>query len=167
MSRRALYLLPIRPRLFQSSVAPGMTAPIAVFTAVAGIGAYAWYSRKSSADHNNSGNMDASATKQASKPIFSSFGFHSLKVESTELVNHNTKRIRFALPDKSVPSGLGLSSAVLAFSFPGGGWIPCLRPYTPTNNLGMFSRSCPHACTDALDHVTYFLTPCGRRAGHP
>ncbi|KAK0643897.1 hypothetical protein B0T16DRAFT_332998 [Cercophora newfieldiana] len=69
------------------------------------------------------------------KPIFSSFGPKSLKVHSTELINHNTKKIRFELPDKSQTSGLGLCSSLLTISFPGGGVLPCPRPYTPTNDL--------------------------------
>jgi cytochrome-b5 reductase len=71
------------------------------------------------------------------KPLFSKFGFHSLKLHSTELINNNTKKLRFELPDASQPSGLALTSALLTIGFPGGGWKPNPpRPYTPTNDLG-------------------------------
>lgn len=97
-----------------------MGSPVAIAAAAVGIGAFAWYLR-SGADSN--------------KPIFSSFGFHTLRLHSTELVNHNVKKLRFELPDASKPSGLPLTSALLTISFPNGGWLPVLRPYTPTNDL--------------------------------
>ncbi|KAH8913012.1 ferredoxin reductase-like protein [Coniochaeta sp. PMI_546] len=100
-----------------------MTTPVAIVAAVAGIGAYALYVKRNS------------ASAEAVKEPFASFGFHQLRLESSELVNHNTKRLRFELPDPNVKSGLSLTSAVLTISFPNGGWIPCIRPYTPTNDL--------------------------------
>jgi cytochrome-b5 reductase len=108
------------------------TTQVAVAAAVAGIGAYAWYLRS-----NN--------TSSDKPPIFSSFGFHTLRLDSTELINHNTKKLRFALPDASKPSGLPLTSALLTVSFPSGRWLPVLRPYTPVNDLSM--------------HPIYFLLP--------
>ncbi|KAK3317998.1 ferredoxin reductase-like protein [Apodospora peruviana] len=101
--------------------ASAMSTQVAVAAAVAGIGAYAFYRRSAS-------------TETAGKPIFSTFGFHSLKLHSSELINHNTKKLRFELPDPSQPSGLSLTSALLTISFPNGGWKPCIRPYTPTNS---------------------------------
>lgn len=97
-----------------------MGTQVAVAAAVAGIGFYAFYIRK----------------VDDSKPLFSSFGFHSLKLASSELINYNTKKLRFELPNKDQPAGLKLSSALLTLSFPNGGWKPCVRPYTPTNSLG-------------------------------
>ena len=99
-----------------------MSTQVAVVAAVAGIGAYAWY-------------MRSSKSTASDKPVFASFGFHSLRLESTELINHNTKKLRFALPDSSKPSGLSLTSALLTVSFPKGRWLPVLRPYTPVNDL--------------------------------
>jgi cytochrome-b5 reductase len=98
-----------------------MSSPVAIAAAAAGIGAFAWYLRSSGANSD--------------KPIFSSFGFHTLRLHSSELVNHNVKRLRFELPDSSKPSGLPLTSALLTVSFPNGRWLPVLRPYTPTNDL--------------------------------
>ncbi|GAB1318725.1 hypothetical protein MFIFM68171_08935 [Madurella fahalii] len=102
-----------------------MSTQVAVAAAIAGIGVYALYLRRSA------GAQDA----KSGKPVFSSFGFHSLRLHSTELINHNTKRLRFELPDPSQPSGLSLTSALLTVSFPNGGWLPVLRPYTPVNEL--------------------------------
>ncbi|KAK3292156.1 uncharacterized protein B0H64DRAFT_445117 [Chaetomium fimeti] len=97
------------------------TTQVAVAAAVAGIGAYAWYTR------SNSTSSD--------KPVFSSFGFHTLRLDSTELINHNTKKLRFALPDATKPSGLPLTSALLTVAFPSGRWLPVIRPYTPVNDI--------------------------------
>ncbi|CRK14804.1 hypothetical protein BN1708_011265 [Verticillium longisporum] len=57
--------------------------------------------------------------------------FVSLPLESSEVVNHNTKRLRFRLPDENAVSGLALTSAVLTMSWPKGRWLPVARPYTP------------------------------------
>lgn len=57
----------------------------------------------------------------------------SLKLHSAEMVNHNTKRLRFEFADPEATSGLTLTQATLAFTFPGGGWMPTPRPYTPVS----------------------------------
>ncbi|AEO67148.1 uncharacterized protein THITE_2088630 [Thermothielavioides terrestris NRRL 8126] len=110
------------PLLRATHRASVMSTPVAVAAAVAGIGACAWYLRSNS-------------TASSDKPIFSSFGFHTLRLHSTELINHNTKKLRFELPDASKPSGLSLTSALLTVSWPTGRWLPVLRPYTPVNDL--------------------------------
>jgi hypothetical protein len=101
-----------------------MSAQFAAVAAIAGIGAYVLYSRQSKTDMSH-------------KPIFSSFGIRKLRLHSTEMINHNTKKLRFELPDPNQPSGLSLTSALLSISFPNGSWRPVLRPYTPTNDLCM------------------------------
>jgi cytochrome-b5 reductase len=116
-----------------------MATPVAIAAAVAGIGAFAFYARSNS-----------SSNSKTVKEPFASFGFHQLRLQSSESINHNTKRLRFELPDPNTKSGLSLTSAVLTISFPNGGWIPCIRPYTPTNDLS--------ACNPLL--VTYRLCPC-------
>ena len=98
-----------------------MSAQVAVAAAVVGVGAFVYF--KNSAPPTG-------------RPLFAKFGFNSLKLHSTELINHNTKKLRFELPDASQPSGLTLSSALLTVSFPNGRWLPVLRPYTPVNDLG-------------------------------
>ncbi|KAF5020946.1 hypothetical protein F66182_7027 [Fusarium sp. NRRL 66182] len=55
----------------------------------------------------------------------------SLPLESSEAVNHNTKRLRFKLPRDTATSGLPLTSALLAFPWPKGNLFPTPRPYTP------------------------------------
>jgi len=99
-----------------------MSTQVAIATAVVGLGAFVYYK--------------ASSPPPMGRPLFSKFGIHSLKLHSTELINSNTKKLRFELPDASQPSGLTLCSALLTISFPGGGWKPVLRPYTPTNDFG-------------------------------
>ncbi|KAK3943292.1 hypothetical protein QBC46DRAFT_44574 [Diplogelasinospora grovesii] len=124
---------PFRPLLLRQTrlTATAMSTSVAVAAAVAGVGVYALYLRRSSAAQITG----ADAKSGSGKPIFGSFGFHSLRLHSTELINHNTKKLRFELPDPSQPSGLSLTSALLTVSFPSGRWLPVLRPYTPTNPL--------------------------------
>lgn len=84
----------------------------------------------------------AAETKPELKRTFESLGFKSLKLDSIEEVNHDTKRFRFALPDgdESV-SGIKLTSALLSMSWPTGRWAPVFRPYTPVSDLSMCSLS--------------------------
>lgn len=59
-----------------------------------------------------------------------------LKVTSVEQVNHDTKRITFALPGgKNEFSGVTPGSAILTQHTPSGGWFPVFRPYSPIHNL--------------------------------
>jgi cytochrome-b5 reductase len=61
-------------------------------------------------------------------------GFISLKLESVEDVNHNTKKLRFALPESDQVSGLVIASAILT-KFKGPEMDkPAIRPYTPVND---------------------------------
>ena len=54
--------------------------------------------------------QDPSKSPKEPKKIFTSgFTFQDLKLESSEIVNHNTKRLRFELPDKDAVSGLHAS----------------------------------------------------------
>ena len=80
--------------------------------------------------------------------------FVSLPLESAEMVNHNTRRLRFRLPNADDVSGLSvtckypplifdilgertlrlmssLTAAVLTMSWPKNRWLPVARPYTP------------------------------------
>ncbi|KAK4188459.1 hypothetical protein QBC35DRAFT_382680 [Podospora australis] len=97
-----------------------MSTPV-LAAAAAGISALAYYTLRAS---------------PSDKPAFGSgFNVRSLKLHSTEQINHNTKKLRFELPDPSLVSGMTVSSALLTVSFPNGRWLPVLRPYTPTNDL--------------------------------
>ncbi|KAI1097181.1 ferredoxin reductase-like protein [Jackrogersella minutella] len=95
--------------------------------AVAGTGVGLYYTHMRSVVHADSG-----APRQA---FGSGPAFLSLELESTETVNHNTKRLRFKLPGPDTTSGLTLTSALLTFSWPKGSTLPVLRPYTPINAL--------------------------------
>lgn len=64
-------------------------------------------------------------------------GFISLKLESVEIVNHNTKKFRFALPDEDVVSGLKIASALLTKYKGPGMEKPVMRPYTPISDEGI------------------------------
>ncbi|KAL8778725.1 MAG: hypothetical protein Q9213_007278 [Squamulea squamosa] len=57
-----------------------------------------------------------------------------LKLESVEEVNHNTKKFRFALPDKDDVSGLQIASALLTKYKGPEMEKPVIRPYTPTSD---------------------------------
>lgn len=61
-------------------------------------------------------------------------GFVSLKLEDVEIVNHNTKRLRFALPEEDMVSGLEVASAILTKFKPADAEKPVLRPYTPISD---------------------------------
>lgn len=64
-------------------------------------------------------------------------GFVSLKLAEVELVNHNTKRLRFELPEADQVSGLHIASAILT-KYKGPDMEKAvLRPYTPTSDEGM------------------------------
>ncbi|GME66140.1 Oxidoreductase FAD/NAD(P)-binding protein [Neofusicoccum parvum] len=66
--------------------------------------------------------------------VFGSFNPTYLRLESTEDVSHNTKRLRFALPHPTDQTGLPLTSALLTLSWPPGRLLPVARPYTPVSH---------------------------------
>jgi len=61
-------------------------------------------------------------------------GFISLKLDSVENVNHNTKKLRFTLPEKDQVSGLHVASALLTKYKGPGMEKPVIRPYTPISD---------------------------------
>ncbi|KAH9219792.1 NADH-cytochrome b5 reductase-like protein [Leptodontidium sp. 2 PMI_412] len=67
--------------------------------------------------------------------VFSSWFGQSLKLGSSEVVNHNTKRLRFEFPNEDARSGLVLTSSVLVITWPKGKIFPTVRPYTPVSSL--------------------------------
>lgn len=67
--------------------------------------------------------------------------FISLKLDSVEKVNHNTKKLRFALPESDQVSGMKVASALVT-KFKGPGMEkPVVRPYTPVSDEGTSLRS--------------------------
>lgn len=82
----------------------------------------------------------------------------SLRLKSSEDVNHNTKLLRFEYPNPEAVSGLSLTckpphpyqhslnadtpvAAVLTMSWPQGSLLPVMRPYTPVSQLGAHTSS--------------------------
>ncbi|OHE96683.1 oxidoreductase NAD-binding domain-containing protein [Colletotrichum orchidophilum] len=61
-------------------------------------------------------------------------GFVSLKLEDSEIINHNTKKLRFKLPEDDMVSGLDVASAILTKYKGPEDEKPTLRPYTPTSD---------------------------------
>lgn len=61
-------------------------------------------------------------------------GFIDLKLESVENINHNTKKFRFALPNKDDVSGLQIASALLTKYKGPEMEKPVIRPYTPVSD---------------------------------
>lgn len=76
------------------------------------------------------------AAKQAAKEAFvgGDQGFVPLKVESVESVNHNTKLVRFKLPEEDQISGMHAASALLTRFKPEGAEKNILRPYTAVSD---------------------------------
>ncbi|KAG8533949.1 NADH-cytochrome b5 reductase [Bacidia gigantensis] len=61
-------------------------------------------------------------------------GFISLKLDSVENYNHNTKKFRFSLPDANYVSGLNIASALITKYKGPQDEKPVIRPYTPTSD---------------------------------
>lgn len=64
-------------------------------------------------------------------------GFISLVLENVEIVNHNTKKFRFKLPEEDQTSGLHVASALLTKYKGPEDAKATLRPYTPVSSEGM------------------------------
>ena len=68
-------------------------------------------------------------------------GFISLKLESIENINHNTKKFRFVLPDEDAVSGIQIASALLT-KYKGPEMEKAvIRPYTPVSDEGRLQSS--------------------------
>lgn len=83
--------------------------------------------------------MPSNPTPSASAPQSAAFkggdqGFVSLLLESVEELNHNTKKFRFALPNKDDVSGLQIASALITKYKGPEMEKPVIRPYTPTSD---------------------------------
>ncbi|RDL42469.1 putative NADH-cytochrome b5 reductase 2 [Venustampulla echinocandica] len=61
-------------------------------------------------------------------------GFIKLRLDNIEIVNHNTKKFRFALPEDDQVSGLHVASAILTKYKGPQMEKPVIRPYTPIND---------------------------------
>lgn len=76
------------------------------------------------------------AGKGNAKPAFTGGdqGFVSLKLDSVENLSHNTKKLRFALPEEDQVSGLKVASALLTKYKGPQDEKPVIRPYTPVSD---------------------------------
>ncbi|KIX06253.1 uncharacterized protein Z518_04228 [Rhinocladiella mackenziei CBS 650.93] len=72
-------------------------------------------------------------------------GFTELKLEKAEMVNHNVKKLTFALPDDESITGISPITSLLTRHTPEGAWIPVFRPYTPVSD------------NDVPGHVTFMV----------
>lgn len=61
-------------------------------------------------------------------------GFTELKLQSSEMVNHNVKRLTFALPTEDTVTGISPVTSMLTRHTPDGAFIPVFRPYTPVSD---------------------------------
>lgn len=102
-------------------------------------GGYYYYSQGSNAAKKPVGQGQAKVEGAASKSAFTGGdqGFISLKLDSVETINHNTKKFRFALPEEDQVSGLKIASALLTKLQSPGMDKPVIRPYTPVSDEGM------------------------------
>lgn len=71
----------------------------------------------------------------------------SLKLDSVESINHNTKKFRFAFEDSDAISGLNVASALVTKFKPEGAEKPVIRPYTPTSDEGECWETYGMICT--------------------
>ncbi|KAJ4985421.1 oxidoreductase NAD-binding domain-containing protein [Stagonosporopsis vannaccii] len=62
-------------------------------------------------------------------------GFLSLVLEKSEIVNHNTKKLTFKLPEADQESGLPVASAVITKYKGPEMQKPVIRPYTPVSDV--------------------------------
>jgi len=63
-------------------------------------------------------------------------GFVSLKLDSVEVINQNTKKFRFHLPEDGSTSGLNVASALITKYKGPEMQKPVIRPYTPVSDEG-------------------------------
>ncbi|KAF2470874.1 ferredoxin reductase-like protein [Lindgomyces ingoldianus] len=61
-------------------------------------------------------------------------GFLSLVLEKADIINHNTKKFTFKLPEEDMESGLPIASAVITKYKGPNMEKPVIRPYTPTSD---------------------------------
>ncbi|KAI9682223.1 MAG: NADH-cytochrome b5 reductase [Caeruleum heppii] len=125
----------------------GSSVPIyAGLAAVAGLGGYYYLSRTGQAGNAAQAGFGAPASSKEESTVPNSVekpsaaftggdqGWIDLKLESSEEINHNTRRLRFALPDTENISGLHIASAILTKYKGPEQEKPTIRPYTPVSD---------------------------------
>ncbi|KAI9648640.1 NADH-cytochrome b5 reductase [Ciborinia camelliae] len=121
-----------------SSSGSNTTALYAGLAAGAGAAAYYFLSQGDNAAKVKDAAKDAEAKVEGAvgKAAFTGGdqGFISLKLDSVENINHNTKKFRFELPESDQVSGLHVASALLTKYKGPEMQKAAIRPYTPTSD---------------------------------
>ncbi|EAT81157.1 NADH-cytochrome b5 reductase 2 [Parastagonospora nodorum] len=92
---------------------------------------------KPAAPLSEEANKVAAKVGGASKKAFTGGdqGFISLLLDKSEVVNHNTKKLTFKLPEPDMESGLPVTSAVITKYKGPEMEKPVIRPYTPVSDV--------------------------------
>ncbi|KAI0409783.1 oxidoreductase NAD-binding domain-containing protein [Xylaria palmicola] len=102
-----------------------------------GVGAIGYYALNSSSGAKIEAKAKEGLNKVADPPkpalTGGDQGFVSLLLKDVEIINHNTKKFIFHLPEDDMVSGLHVASALLTKFVPEG-QKPVIRPYTPTSD---------------------------------
>ncbi len=115
------------------------TALIGAALLAAGAGGYYFFTSKSDSAAETAAKTAAAAGDAAKAVPQAAFtggeqGFVPLTVESVDTLNHNTKLLRFKLPEADQVSGMKTASALLTKFTPEGAEKPVVRPYTPVSD---------------------------------
>lgn len=107
------------------------TLPYLTGAAVVGVAGTTYFSTRRPMLLDSAANAPTKTLKLPSSFLFAS----EITVKSSEQINHDTKRITFALPGgQEEISGVPAGAAVLTQHVPAGKWFPVLRPYTPISD---------------------------------
>ncbi|KAI1375393.1 ferredoxin reductase-like protein [Hypoxylon crocopeplum] len=104
----------------------------------AGVAGAGYYFFAPSSSGKTADSVAAKAKDAVSGPPKKAFtggdqGFISLLLKDVQVVNHNTKKFIFHLPEDDMVSGMAVASALLT-KYQYEGQKPVLRPYTPTSD---------------------------------
>ncbi|CAK7221689.1 NADH-cytochrome b5 reductase [Sporothrix curviconia] len=134
--------LKVSTRKYATAPSGGSNNTAVLAGAALAIGAGSYYAFSSSAVPKAAKEAEAkvseaaSAVKAAAKEAFSGGDqdFVPLTVESVDTLNHNTKLVRFKLPEADQTSGMHAASALLTRFKPEGAEKNIIRPYTPVSD---------------------------------
>ncbi|GAP88150.1 putative NADH-cytochrome b5 reductase 2 [Rosellinia necatrix] len=125
-------------RSYATEPTKGGSNAVAIAAAGAlGVGGAGYFFLNSSSGAKAENKAKEALSKAASppRPAFTGGdqGFVSLQLKEVEVINHNTKKFIFHLPEDDMVSGLHVASALLTKFVPEG-QKAVLRPYTPTSD---------------------------------
>ncbi|KAK8101322.1 NADH-cytochrome b5 reductase [Apiospora kogelbergensis] len=126
-------------RSYATEPAKGGVNPLIYVAGAAGVGGAAYYFTATPSGKSAAKKAEKEVKNVASHPPKVAFtggeqGWVSLVLEDSEIINHNTKKLRFKLPEDDMVSGLHIASAILTKFKNEGMEKPVLRPYTPTSD---------------------------------